>query len=140
MITTTALVSGFQILEYIKLIKFHKTGVKPDKKDIDLYKNRFVNLNNNYIDGITPNKADISKIGNLDFTLWDRIEVNTNDIKKIMEQVKNLTGKNVEYLMHGNEVIYDGETIYKNFVDISQINLVSLIEDVSTEVPIYFKI
>jgi ubiquitin-activating enzyme E1 len=140
MITTTALVSGFQILEYIKLIKFNKKGVKPNKKDIDLYKNRFVNLNNNYIDGITPNKTEISKIGNLDFTLWDRIEVNSNDIKKIMEQVKTLTGKSVEYLMHGNEVIYDGETIYKNFVDMTQTNLVSLIEDVSTEVPIYFKV
>lgn len=140
MITTTALVSGFQILEYIKLIKFYKKGTRPDKKDIEFYKNRFVNLNNNYIDGITPYRADASKIGNLDFTLWDRLEVDTNNIEKIMEQVKKITGKKVEYLMYGNEVIYDGDNIYKNYVDISKNNLVSLIEDVPTEVPIYFKL
>lgn len=139
MITTTALVSGFQILEYIKLIKFYKKGVKPNKKDLEYYKNRFVNLNTNYIDGITPNKTDVNKIGNLELTLWDRLEVDTNNIEKIMEQVYNLTGKKVDYLMHGNEVVYDGDTIFKNFVDMQRLNLVSLIEDVATEIPIYLK-
>jgi ubiquitin-activating enzyme E1 len=139
MITTTALVSGFQILEYLKLIKFNKKGVKPNKKDIELYKNRFVNLNTNYIDGITPVTVAISKVGNLELSLWERIEVDTNSIEKIMEQVYKITGKKVEYLMHGNEVIYDGENIYKNYVDMTNLNLVSLIEDVATEVPIYIK-
>ena len=139
MITTTALVSGFQILEYIKLIKFYKKGIKPSKTDIEYYKNRFVNLNTNYIDGITPTKAEVNKIGSLELTLWDRLEVDTNNIEKVMEQVYKLTGKKVEYLMHGNEVIYDGETIFKNYVDMSSLHLVSLIEDVSTEVPIYLK-
>jgi ubiquitin-activating enzyme E1 len=139
MITTTALVSGFQVLEYIKLIKFYKKGVKPNITCIDYYKNRFVNLNTNYIDGITPNKANINKIGSWNFTLWDRIEVDTNNIEKIMEQVFNLTGNNISYLMHGNEVIYDGENIYKNFVDLSSVNLVSIIEDLDEEIPIYLK-
>lgn len=139
MITTTALVSGFQILEYIKLVKFYKKGVKPNKTDIDYYKNRFVNLNTNYIDGITPNKVEINKLGNLDFTLWDRLEVETNNVEKIMEQVYKLTGKKVSYLMHGNEVIYDGENIYKNFVNINNINLISMLEDLEKEIPIYLK-
>ncbi len=139
MITTTALVSGFQILEYIKLIKFYKKGIMPNKTDIEYYKNRFVNLNTNYIDGITPNKTDVNKIGSLELTLWDRLEVDTNNIEKIMEQVYKLTGKKVDYLMHGNEVIYDGETVFKNYVDMTNLNLVSLIEDVPTEVRIYLK-
>lgn len=139
MITTTALVSGFQILEYIKLIKFYKKGIKSDKKDIELYKNRFVNMNTNYIDGITPTNAEIYKVGSLDFTLWDKLQVDTNNIEKIMEQVYKLTGKKVEYLMHGNEVIYDGEIIYKNYVDLSSVNLVSMLEDFEKEFPIYLK-
>jgi ubiquitin-activating enzyme E1 len=140
MITTTSLVSGYQILEYVKLIKFYKTkGEKPSKTDIDLYKNRFVNLNTNYIDGITPVPVSVSKIGNLDFTFWDRLEVETNSIEKIMDYVYKLTGKKVEYLMHGNEVIYDGDVVYKNYVDLSHTNLVSLIEDTPNEVAIYIK-
>lgn len=140
MITTTSLVSGYQILEYIKLIKFYKSKEeKPSKSDINLYKNRFVNLNTNYIDGITPAPVSFSKIGNLDFCLWDRLEVDTNSIEKIMEYVLKLTGKKVEYLMHGNEVIYDGDSIYKNYVDLSNTNLVSLIEDTPNEVAIYMK-
>jgi ubiquitin-activating enzyme E1 len=139
MITTTALVSGYQILEYIKLIKFHKKGIKPNKTDIDLYKNRFVNLNINYIDGITPGQVSTTKLGLIDFSLWDRLEVETNSIEKIMDYVCNLTGKKVDYLMYGNEVIYDGDTIYKNYVDLSAMNLISLIEDVENEIPIYMK-
>jgi len=140
MITTTALVSGYQILEYIKLIKFYRAKAeKPVKSDINFYKNRFVNLNTNYIDGITPAPVSVSKIGNMDFSLWDRLEVDTNSIEKIMEHVHKLTGKKVEYLMHGNEVIYDGDTIYKNYVDLSNTNLVSLIEDTADEVAIYMR-
>ena len=45
---------------------------KGEKVDINLFKNRFVNLNINYIDGITPAPSIITKIGNLNFTLWDR--------------------------------------------------------------------
>ena len=140
MITTTALVSGYQILEYIKIIKFYKLkGEKPLKSDINLFKNRFVNLNINYIDGITPAQVSVSKIGNLDFSLWDRIEVDTNSIEKIMDFVHKLTGKKVEYLMHGNEVIYDGDSIYKKYVDLTNMHLVSLIEDTPDEVAIYIK-
>lgn len=139
MITTTTLVSGYQILEYIKLIKFNKRGVKSAKSDIDLYKNRFVNLNTNYIDGTTPGQVSVIKLGSLDFSLWDRLEVDTNCVEKIMDHVYKLTGKKVDYLMHGNEVVYDGDSIYKNYVDLKSMNLVSLIEDVEGEVPIYFK-
>ena len=139
MITTTALVSGYQILEYIKLIKFYKKGIKPTKTDINLYKNRFVNLNINYIDGITPGQVPISNLGLIDFSLWDRLEVETNSIEQIMNHIYKVTGKKVDYLMHGNEVIYDGDIIYKNCVDLSSMNLVSLIEDIDIEIPVYMK-
>ena len=140
MITTTSLVSGYQILEYIKIIKFYKSKEsKPLKKDIDLYKNRFVNLNTNYIDGITPTAVSVSKIGNLNFSLWDRLEVDTNSIEQIMDYVYKLTGKKIEYLMYGNEVIYDGDVIYKKYVNLSNCNLISLIEDTANEVAIYMK-
>ena len=138
MITTTALVSGYQILEYIKLIKFYKQDAMPLDGQIEYYKNRFVNLNTNYIDGITPTKAVVNKIGNLNLTLWDKIKVKTNNIEKIMDDIYKMTGKKVSYLMQRNEIIYDGETLYKNYVD-TDINLVSLVDDYELEIPIYFE-
>ena len=50
LITTTAIVAGFQILEFIKIIKFNKS----EKDNLEIYKNRFVNTSINYCDGITP--------------------------------------------------------------------------------------
>jgi len=140
MITTTALIAGFQTLEYIKLIKFYNKNDKiPNKTNIDFYKNRFVNLNINYIDGITPTNVTRNKIGNKEISMWDRIEVDTNSINKIMEIIQNQTLKKVEYIMYGNEVIFDGDVIFKEFVDMTKLNLVVLIEDCEIEIPVYYK-
>jgi ubiquitin-activating enzyme E1 len=136
MITTTALVSGFQILEYIKLIKFYKPN-NYNSKDIDYYKNRFVNLNTNYIDGITPAKVTTYKIGPKDFSLWDKIIVNTNNVKEILDYVYKTTGQNISYMMYGNQVVYDGEEIFVKEVDLDKMNMVSLIEELEMEIPIY---
>lgn len=138
MITTTSLIAGFQILEYFKLIKYYNPNDKnPNKSIINHYKNRFVNLNINYIDGITPGVAPYNLIENKEFNIWNRIEVNTNSINKIMDQIYTKTNKKVEYLVCGNEIIYDGETIFKNFVNIKTQNLIALIND-NIEIPIYY--
>lgn len=138
MITTTALVSGFQILEYIALIK-HYLLTDKTKLKVEHWKNRFVNLNINYIDGITPQKASILQAGKLTMTLWDKITVNTNSIVQVIEFVEKQTGKKVSYMMHGNEVIFDGDDIHKKYCDIEKLNLVCLIEDSDIQIPIYWK-
>jgi ubiquitin-activating enzyme E1 len=157
MITTTSLIAGFQILEYIKLIKYYKSiksiksskssksskSIKSSKSSesiesmINYYKNRFVNLNTNYIDGITPGLATFTKLGNMELSLWDKFMVNTNSIDKIMDQIYTQTTKKIEYLMHGNEVIFDGDTVFKKSVDLSKQHLIALVED-NIEISIYY--
>ena len=56
-----------------------------------------------------------------------------------METIQTITSKKIEYMMHGNEVIYDGDTIFKKFVDIEKTNIIALIEDCDIEIPIYYK-
>jgi ubiquitin-activating enzyme E1 len=114
MITTTALIAGFQILEYIKVIKNytrdkHKS-IQYDS-DIDIYKNRFVNLNINYIDGINPGKPDRTIIGNTTISVWSKIDVNSDMAKNVIEQINLITQNKVEYITCGSETIYDGDDI-----------------------------
>jgi ubiquitin-activating enzyme E1 len=138
MITTTALVSGFQILEYIKIIKFHKE--KPDKKDIELYKNRFVNLNINYIDGINPGKAKITKIGNYEFSIWNKIIINSKCVETILEKIFEIVGLAVEYLMQGETLIFDGETILINHISSTDLCLFCLVQGFDEiAIPIFIK-
>lgn len=114
MITTTSLISGFQILEYIKIIKFYEKNkhltIDYDS-DIDLYKNRFVNLNNNYIDGINPAKPERQIINSKSISIWTKILVNSCNTFDIIEQINQYTKNKVEYLTAGSDTIYDGDDI-----------------------------
>lgn len=133
MITTTALVSGFQILEFIKIIKFRKEN--PDTKDIELYKNRFANLNINYIDGNNPGKAKINKVGNYKFSIWNNIIINTKCVETILKNIYEIVGLPVEYLMQGETVIFDGETILINYITSTDVCLFCLVKD-NEELPL----
>jgi ubiquitin-activating enzyme E1 len=134
MITTTALISGYQIMEYIKIIKYYNKNAKSGE---NIWKNRFVNLNINYIDGIEPIIASSKKIGSLYLTLWDKVLVQTNFTEKIIEQINKMTTKKVEYMMQGNEIVYDGDDIFKKVIDFTKDNLLALIED-NIELLIYY--
>ena len=132
LITTTAIVAGFQILEFIKIIKFNKS----EKDNIENYKNRFVNTSINYCDGITPYTPKFTSLNNKKLSLWDRLMVNTTDVHKILKEIEDYTNNKVEYLTWGNEVIYDGDTIFKSNVNLLTENLIALIGEDFT-LPIY---
>ncbi len=120
MITTTALLSGFQILEYIKIILNYSTDKHKtidNDSDINIYKNRFVNLNTNYIDGINPGKPERTIIGNSSISVWSKIDV-TNDLtENVIEEINLITKNKVEYLTCGSETIYDGDDIIVNKIN-----------------------
>jgi len=120
MITTTSLISGFQILEYIKIIKFYEKNKHETidfDSDIDLYKNRFVNLNNNYIDGINPAKPERQIINSKSISIWTKILVNSCITFDIIKQINQYTKNKVEYLTAGSETIYDGDDILVEYIN-----------------------
>jgi hypothetical protein len=134
MITTTALISGFQVLEYIRLLKFYQKDIEEttDNKIIDRFKNRFVNLNINYCDGINPSPTKKFKLNNnQSISVWTNFKTNSINTREIIEQIQNETNKKIEFMTCGNETIYDGDEIYKEQLDKTKLsNCLILLEDI----------
>lgn len=116
MITTTALISGFQILEYIKICKYYFNFEQLQKtysnNNIDIYKNRFVNLNTNYCDGINPSQTKLFNLSNGEkISQWTNFKVNSYNTFNIIKQIETNTGKKIEFMTCGNKTIYDGDDV-----------------------------
>lgn len=123
MITTTSLVAGFQILEYIKIIRYYyknKHVTTNFDSDIDIYKNRFVNLNINYIDGINPAKPERHVLNNKSICVWTKINVNSNNTDQVINFINDYTQNQVEYMTMGSETVYDGDSILINSINFDQ--------------------
>jgi ubiquitin-activating enzyme E1 len=148
MITTTSLISGFQILEYIRITKLNnKTILKEDKnylKHIDLYKNRFVNLNTNYLDGINPSKMQTYKLDNgKSVSVWTNYIVSSLETSKIIEQIESETKKKIEFMTCGNKTVFDGDEISIGKLDLldssDKSNILVLLEDIPIGIPVFIK-
>ena len=144
MITTTSLISGYQILEFIKICKFYsknKISEEINDKVIDLYKNRFVNLNINYLDGITPTKATKYNLtdGN-NISVWTNYTVSSYDTSVIIEQLENQTKKKIEFITSGDKTVYDGDNINIQILTESDANnILILLEDIPMGIPVFIK-
>lgn len=147
MITTTSLISGFQILEYLRICKLYKKNKYLNKnfsKDIILYKNRFVNLNTNYCDGIIPAEVKTYKLDDgSTVSVWTNYSVSSLDTNKIIQQIEFETKKKIEFMTCGNKTIYDGDEINISKLDNLEksdlSNILILLEDIPIGIPIFVK-
>lgn len=144
MITTTSLISGFQILEYIRICKLYKKNKYMDKKfskDIDLYKNRFVNLNTNYCDGINPSQVKTYKLDNGGLiSVWTNYTVSSFDTDKVIEQIELVTKKKIEFMTCGNKTVFDGDDISISKLEKENTsNILVLLEDIPFGIPVFIK-
>jgi len=144
MITTTSLISGFQILEFIRVCKLYKKNKYINGlnlKEIDFYKNRFVNLNINYCDGINPLLAQKFKLNNNQLiSLWSNFTTEYDDTDKIIEQIQKQTNKKIEFMTMGNMTLFDGNEINISKVDKSNSsNVLILLEDIPIGIPVFVK-
>lgn len=143
LITTTSLISGFQILEFIRVIKLYQSSkyVKiENKKDIDLYKNRFVNLNTNYLDGINPYPIQVYKLADgLNLSVWSNFKSSSLNTEQIISQIELETKKKIEFMTQGNKTVYDGDDISIDVIDTNdKSNILVLLEDVPIGIPVLF--
>jgi ubiquitin-activating enzyme E1 len=130
MITTTSVISGYQIIEFIKIIKLYENQKyisNKFKKDINIYKDRYINLNINYHMGNNPSECkkhyfldennSSSDTNNKNYlTLWSKFTSqlnNTNEIlKSISEQTnKLLTVYLIDQCENPNNYIVDDEIV-----------------------------
>lgn len=143
LITTTSMISGFQILEFIRVIKLYQTNKYLDKenlKDIDSYKNRFVNLNTNYIDGINPYPVQNYKLDNgKNISVWTNFTTDTLNTNDVINQIEANTRKKIEFMTQGNKTIYDGDDINIDTIDIYDKNdILVLLEDIPIGIPVMY--
>jgi ubiquitin-activating enzyme E1 len=109
MITTTSIIAGFQIMEFIKIIKYYNKN----DNNINYYKNRFLNLNINYCDGIEPCKP--KEYDN--FSEWTKIKVSSIFTCDIIKEIEERYNKKVEFMTLGNKTIFDGDDILIERID-----------------------
>lgn len=143
MITTTSLISGFQVLEYIKLIKHYKKDKYKTNKfasDIDIYKNRFVNLNINYCDGINPSKTQKHIINNGFISEWTIFYVSTNIVSEIINNIEKKTNLKVEFITAGSHTVYDGDKITINTINNINEPILVLIGEIPLGIPVIINI
>lgn len=143
LITTTSLIAGFQILEFIRIIKLYHNNKyikNENKKDIDLYKNRFVNLNTNYCDGINPGPTQIYKLNNNTcLTVWSNFKTSTLNVQQIINQIELETQKKIEFMTLGNKTLYDGDDILITTIEPEEkTNMLVLLEDIPIGIPVLF--
>jgi ubiquitin-activating enzyme E1 len=125
MITTTSLIAGFQVMEFIKIIKYYNKNNSTNK---NYYKNRFANLNINYCDGIEPSSC--KKYDNL--STWSKITVFSRETNKIIEEIKEKYNKKVEFITLGNKTVFDGDDILIENIDKNN-EILILLEDIPIE-------
>jgi ubiquitin-activating enzyme E1 len=139
MITTTSVTSGYQIIEFIKIAKLYEYGKyhsDEHRKDIELYRNKYINLNFNYHIGNEPTEHkkykleqqvdDSSESGSMEeiqttnnINLWTRFVCDsnkTNDIVKLISLETNncLTVYSIYETCENKECIYDNYEKIKN--------------------------
>ncbi len=143
LITTTSLISGFQILEFIRIVKLYQPNkyiLKDNLKDIDMYKNRFVNLNTNYCDGINPSPSLNYKLDDeTNISVWTNIKTSHINTDKIISQIELETKKKIEFITQGNKTVYDGDDISIDKIDLEDKNsILILLEDIPLGIPLVY--
>jgi len=102
--TTTAVVSGLEILEIVKYALFY------EGKDSNINKNAFLDLGMPFLALIdcvdAPTKSYEAKSGSKEFTLWSRKEYEDCVLKSLIDQIENYVGKSISMLSLGSKIVF----------------------------------
>ena len=132
MITTTSVIAGFQIMEFIKIIKYYnKNDNNNNNNNNNNYKNRFINLNINYCDGIEPGSC--KKYDNI--TEWSKIIASSNKSYDIIKEIEEKYNKKVEFITSDDKTIFDGDDILIESINKNS-EILILLENIPIGIPL----
>ena len=135
MITTTSVIAGFQIMEFIKIIKYYnKNDNNNNNNNNNNYKNRFINLNINYCDGIEPGSC--KKYDNI--TEWSKIIASSNKSYDIIKEIEEKYNKKVEFITSDDKTIFDGDDILIESINKNS-EILILLENIPIGIPLIIK-
>ncbi|CAK5051657.1 unnamed protein product [Meloidogyne enterolobii] len=102
--TTTSVVAGLVCIELYKTIEVEG---QRSKAPIERFKNAFLNLATPFIAFSEPGKAAKKKYRDIEFTLWDRLEVNgPKTLGQFIEWIETQTGLTVSMMSSGVSLLY----------------------------------
>ena len=132
LITTTSIIAGYQIMEYIKTIIYYDKN-NPSKCNLSKFNNMYLNTSINFYSNATPTQVTKKIIGKnaLEVSLWDKIMIPKSiiSVRSILEIITKQIGCTIEFMTWGNEVVYNGDDITKESIDLSITNAVILLKD-----------
>lgn len=132
--TTTALVTGLVCLELYKVV----AGVK----DIEQYKNGFINLALPFFGFSEPLQSPKGKYNNKTFDqIWDRFDINGDiTLQELLDHFEKDEGLEITMLSYGVSLLYASFFPPKKVKDRLSMKLTTLIQEVSKKpVPDYVK-
>jgi ubiquitin-activating enzyme E1 len=135
LITTTSVIAGYQILEYINLI------INKNSMDINDFTNRELNLNINYNGGNSPIEVKKHIFTNiLKITLWNKIYIKTTNVNEIIKYVENLYNKEIRMITNGNKTLYDSYNPNKILCDVINIDehIELIYDDIDIAIPLIY--
>ena len=113
--TTTACIAGLQALELLKVVNLRKIRGIVDKsqlnpqKDIETFKNSFLNLSVPNINFAEPGEPKLYKFTEkAEFTIWDRITIDgkNRSVNSLSEELLQTYGLNMVDIYHKNKAIF----------------------------------
>lgn len=137
LITTTSIIAGYQIMEFIKIVSMNlitePNEVNMDEIDITKFTNVYLNTGINFYSYVTPSKV-IKKVVNgsmNEISVWDKIEIPKliTNVQHILDIIQRKILSKVEFITWKSNIIYDGDNILVNNIDLAESNAVILVKE-----------
>jgi ubiquitin-activating enzyme E1 len=136
LITTTSIIAGYQIMEFIKIVSMNLielVGNKVTDVDITKFTNIYLNTGINFYSYVTPTRVN-KKIVNgsmMEISVWDKIIIPklVTNVEHILDIIKRNILTKVEFITWKSNIIYDGDNILVNNIDLTESNAVVLVKE-----------
>jgi ubiquitin-activating enzyme E1 len=139
LITTTSIIAGYQIMEFIKTVLLMPIPNTVIDADIDImpFTNIYLNTGINFFSYVTPTKINKKIVSNsmMEISVWDKIIIpkSITHVAHILDIVSRKVLTKVEFMSWKSNIVYDGNNIIINNIDLTESNAVILLKEYSNQ-------